>query len=52
MKYLNVSGYRFVALDNLPTLQVQMLEALREAGVLGTILIAEEGITVALSATA
>lgn len=52
MKYLNVSGYRFVALDNLPTLQVQMLEALREAGVLGTILIAEEGINVALSATA
>ena len=52
MKYLNVSGYRFVPLDNLSELQVHMLAALREAEVLGTILIAEEGINVALSATA
>ena len=52
MKYLNVSGYRFVPIDNLSELQVHMLAALREADVLGTILIAEEGINVALSAPA
>jgi len=52
MKFLNVSGYRFVHIDHLPELQVQMLAALREADVLGTILIAEEGINIALSATA
>ncbi len=52
MKHLNVSGYRFITLDNLPELQENMLSALREAGVLGTILLAEEGINVALSAPA
>lgn len=52
MKYLNVSGYRFITLHNLPELQQGMLEALRGAGVLGTILLAEEGINVALSAPA
>ena len=50
MSFLNVSGYRFVTLDNLTELQVHMLAALREADVLGTILIAEEGINIALSA--
>jgi len=52
MKFLNVSGYRFITLDSLPELQVEMLAALKEAGVMGTILIAEEGINVALSAPA
>ncbi len=49
--FLNVSGYRFVALENLDTLQLDMLTALKEAGCMGTILIAEEGINVALSAS-
>lgn len=52
MKYLNVSGYRFITLKDLPELQEAMLTALRDAEVLGTILLAEEGINVALSATA
>jgi len=50
-QYLNVSGYRFTTLNNLDTLQPDMLTALKEAGCMGTILIAEEGINVALSAT-
>lgn len=52
MKYLNVSGYRFITLKNLPELQAAMLEALRSAEVLGTILLADEGINVALSGPA
>jgi len=52
MTYLNLSGYRFVALDDLPSLQADMQLALKEAGVLGTVLLAEEGINVALSAPA
>lgn len=51
-QYLNVSGYRFVTLENLESLQHSMLTALKDAGCMGTILIAEEGINVALSATA
>jgi len=52
MKYLNVSGYRFITLTDLPELQAAMLQALREAEVLGTILLADEGINVALSGPA
>jgi len=50
--YTNLSGYRFVRLDVLPVLQADMHAALTEIGVLGTILIAEEGINVALTGTA
>ncbi|MEE9334228.1 MAG: rhodanese-like domain-containing protein [Granulosicoccaceae bacterium] len=51
-EHVNVSGYRFVHLDDLPTLQADMREGLRDTGVLGTILLAEEGINVALAGTA
>ena len=46
---VNVSGYRFVHLEYLPLIQADMHAALAETGVLGTILIAEEGINVALA---
>lgn len=44
----NISGYRFVRLDELQTLRDEMHGALLSHGVLGTILLAEEGINVAL----
>lgn len=48
---INLSGYRFVHLEYLPIIQADMHAALLETGVLGTILIAEEGINVALAGT-
>lgn len=47
--YVNVSGYRFVHLEYLPLVQADMHAALAQTGVLGTILVAEEGINVALA---
>lgn len=49
--YINLSGYRFVHLDYLPVLQADMHASLAEIGVLGTILLADEGINVALTGT-
>lgn len=49
--YVNLSGYRFVQLDYLPLLQADLQQALAATGVLGTILLAEEGINVALAGT-
>jgi UPF0176 protein len=49
--YINLSGYRFVHLDYLPVLQADMHAALAKIGVLGTILLADEGINVALTGT-
>jgi len=46
---VNISGYRFVKLDLLPLLQADMQAALLQTGVLGTILLAEEGINIALA---
>ena len=46
---VNVSGYRFVKLDYLPLLQADLHAALADTGVLGTILLADEGINVALA---
>jgi len=51
-KYLNVSGYRFVQLEDLPELKIDMLAGLKETGVFGTVLIAAEGINVALFGSA
>lgn len=50
-RYINLSGYRFVRLEHLPVLQADMHAALAEIGVLGTILLADEGINVALTGT-
>ncbi|MGQ7842940.1 oxygen-dependent tRNA uridine(34) hydroxylase TrhO [Granulosicoccus sp. 3-233] len=49
--YINLSGYRFIQLDYLPVLQADLHQALAETGVLGTILLADEGINVALAGT-
>ena len=46
--FCNISGYRFIALDDLQVLRDDMHSALLSHGVLGTILLAEEGINVAL----
>lgn len=46
---VNVSGYRFAKLDYLPVLQADMQAALAATGVLGTILLADEGINIALA---
>lgn len=50
-QYTNVSGYRFINLNDLPQIQADMREALGAIGILGTILLAEEGINVALAGT-
>lgn len=46
---INISGYRFGKLELLPLLQADMHAALLQTGVLGTILLAEEGINIALA---
>jgi len=48
---VNISGYRFVELLDLPQLRASMLEAFNDIGVKGTILIAEEGINAAIAGT-
>lgn len=49
---INVSGYRFVELEYLPLLQADMRADFAEIGILGTILLADEGINAALAGTA
>ena len=46
---LNLSGYRFVALDALPERRARLERDLAAAGVLGTVLLAPEGINVAIA---
>ena len=48
---VNLSGYRFVALDGLEARREALLHALGRSGVRGTVLLAEEGINVALAGT-
>lgn len=48
---INVSGYRFVELEQLTTLQASMLADFKEIGIKGTILLADEGINAALAGT-
>jgi UPF0176 protein len=49
---LNVSGYRFVALDDLPARRLRLVDAAQGAGLLGTVLLAEEGINLVLAGQA
>lgn len=49
---VNISGYRFVHIDDLPTLQADMRSAFNDIGVKGTVLIATEGINAAMAGTA
>ena len=46
---LNVAGYLFVALDGLDELRARLHHALAETGVVGTVLLAGEGINVSLA---
>ncbi|MDB5932057.1 MAG: Rhodanese domain protein [Polaromonas sp.] len=50
MKILNIAAYKFIALDSLPVLRAQLLEALETRQIKGTVLLAEEGINFFLAA--
>jgi len=49
---VNVSGYRFVHLNDLPELQARLKTSLAEFGMQGSIMLASEGINVSLAGTA
>lgn len=49
--HVNISGYRFVPLKDLIGLRDRLRDQLRTIGVKGTILLAEEGINIALAGT-
>ena len=49
---VNLSGYRFVALDDLDARRARLGAALGETGVRGTVLLAAEGVNVALAGAA
>lgn len=46
---LNISSYKFISLDNLPLLQSSLKERCVDAGLRGTVLLAEEGINLFLA---
>ncbi len=50
MQILNIAAYKFVALAQLPALQTALREALQARGIMGTVLLAEEGINLFLAA--
>jgi len=50
MQILNIAAYKFVALDRLPALQDALSQALAARGILGTVLLADEGINLFLAA--
>ena len=50
MQILNIAAYLFVTLDELPSLQARLLEALRARAIKGTVLLAGEGINLFLAA--
>lgn len=49
MSVVNIAAYRFVALEELPALQAQLLAAAQQAELKGTVLIAPEGINLFLA---
>ncbi len=46
---LNIAAYRFVALEDLPVLRERLFAAASQAGIKGTVLLAEEGINLCLA---
>ncbi|MEC5214970.1 UPF0176 protein [Polaromonas sp. CG_9.5] len=50
MQILNIAAYKFVALDDLPTLKNAISDALAAREIKGTVLLAEEGINLFLAA--
>jgi len=49
---VNIAAYKFVPLDDLPTLRAELLAHAQEADLKGTILLAEEGINLFLAGSA
>lgn len=49
LSYLNISGYKFVNLDDLPSLQQRYRQRCESLGIRGTILLAQEGVNIALA---
>ncbi|MDE2315876.1 MAG: sulfurtransferase, partial [Xanthomonadaceae bacterium] len=49
MNVVNLSAYRFVALDNLPVLRERLLERASALALKGTVLLAPEGINLFLA---
>ncbi|WP_454696421.1 sulfurtransferase [Achromobacter aegrifaciens] len=49
---VNIAAYKFVSLDSLPELRVRLLDEAGQAGLKGTILLAEEGINLFLAGAA
>ena len=49
---INLSGYRFVHLDDLASIQTRMKQALGDIGMQGSVMLASEGINVSLGGTA
>ncbi len=47
--FLNIAAYRFTPLDNLPSLRQQLVDAALAQGILGTVLLAKEGINLCLA---
>lgn len=50
--FINISGYRFVHIDDLDKLQAAMKQRLSTLSVLGSVMLASEGINVSLAGTA
>ena len=46
---LNIAGYRFVRLDELPALRQRLWQAAHEQGLKGTVLLAQEGLNLCLA---
>lgn len=49
MSIVNISAYKFIGLDDLPTLRERLLRCCEELGLKGTILLAPEGINIFLA---
>lgn len=49
--FINLSGYRFVAIDNLAETQIQFKHSLQLIGVKGSVMLAAEGINISLAGT-
>ncbi|MDH6594088.1 UPF0176 protein [Variovorax sp. TBS-050B] len=49
---LNIAAYKFVAIDDAPALRERLLDSTRSLGLMGTILLAPEGINLFLAGTA
>lgn len=48
---INLSGYRFVHLENLPEIQADMKDSLSKFGIKGSVMLAGEGINVSVAGT-